>query len=118
MSPIFGTGDLDRRATILVRSDTTDPDYGTREASWADGDTVFAQVLDVLPSRSDRLGDEIAMTKRPATVRMRYRSDVTQANRLRIDGEEYRIVSGPAMIGRRYGIELMVEQISTEGQQP
>jgi SPP1 family predicted phage head-tail adaptor len=114
----MNAGKLDRRVTILVRSDVQEEVYGTKQASWNELATVSAEVQDALPSRADRLAAEMTVTKRPARVRMRWRDDVSQANRVRIDGVEMRIVAGPAMLGRRVGLEIMVEALSTEGQQP
>lgn len=114
----FFAGYLDRRVTILARSDTVDPNYGTRQATWAELATVSAQVIESAPSRGDRLSQDVALSDLPAIVRIRWRSDVSFANRLRLDGNEMRIVGGPAMIGRRVGLEIMAVRISTEGQQP
>jgi SPP1 family predicted phage head-tail adaptor len=111
-------GKLDRRVTILVRSDEKDPVYGTKTPVWLDQVTVAAEVLDLLPSKGDQAAGEMSLARRPARIRMRWRDDVTQANRVRIDGRDMRIVAGPAMLGRRDGLEIMVEELSTEGQQP
>jgi SPP1 family predicted phage head-tail adaptor len=115
-------GDLDRRVTILARVETIDAAYGTKTVTWSsDPDagavTVWAQVRDVLPSRADRMANEIALANRPARVRMRYRDDVDLEDRLQIDGRQMRVIAGPAEIGRREGIEVMVEELTTEGQQ-
>jgi head-tail adaptor len=113
-------GRLDRRVTILGRSNAQEGVYGTSEGIWGPLATVWAEVQDVLPSRAERLAGEVAIANRPARVRMRWRTDVSQENRIQIAGRDgtWRIVSGPAEIGRREGIELMIEQVSTEGQQP
>jgi SPP1 family predicted phage head-tail adaptor len=111
-------GDLDRLATILVRNDWVEADYGTREATWAELATVWAQIIEITPNRADQLTGQVSTMRRPATVRIRWRSDVTQENRVRIDGVEMRITGGPAMIGRRVGLEMTVEALSTEGQAP
>lgn len=115
---LLNAGDLDRRVTILVETTTKDPVYNTDVATWAPLAEVSAQVRDVLPSRADRVAEDIILSRRPARVRMRWRDDVTQANRLEIDGVQMRIVAGPAELGRREGIELMVEALSTEGERP
>ena len=109
-------GDLDRQVTILAGTTSPDPVYGTPVKTWAPLATVSAQVQDVLPSRGDRLSEEMVITRRPARVRMRWREDVSQANRVEIDGVQMRIVAGPAMLGRREGLEIMVEELSTEGE--
>lgn len=111
-------GRFDRQVTILARGTTREAVYGTKTDAWVPVATVWAEVQDVLPSRGDRLADELVITSRPARVRMRWRDDVTQGNRIEIDGRQRRITAGPAMIGRRDGLEIMVEELSTEGQQP
>ena len=116
---LLRAGDLDRQVTILSRgAGADDPLYGPQPDVWAPAFTVPAQVRDVLPSRADRVAEEITITNRPARVRMRWRDDVTQANRFEIDGVQMRIVAGPAMLGRREGMEFMVQALSTEGEQP
>jgi head-tail adaptor len=105
----------------MASVETTDPVYGTKLVTWSSDEedgafTVSAEVMDVLPSRADRLAREIVITSQPKRVRMRWRTDITQASRLEIDGVQMRVVAGPAMIGRRRGLEIMVEALSTEGQ--
>jgi SPP1 family predicted phage head-tail adaptor len=109
---------LDRRITILERLVTKDPLYRTDVVTWGPGATVCAEVQDMLPSHADRVAEGISLASRPALVRIRWRDDVSQANRIEIDGKQMRIVSGPAMVGRREGLEIMVEELTTEGQEP
>lgn len=110
-------GDLDRQVKILAETEVKDSDgYGTDVTTgWAVVATVSAQVQDVLPSRAGRMAEGINIERRPARVRIRYRTDVTMKNRLEFEGRQMRIVAGPSEIGRREGIELIVEQLSTEG---
>jgi head-tail adaptor len=49
---------------------------------------------------------------------MRWRSDITSTMRLQIDGRTLQIIAGPAELGRRDGIELVAEDLTTEGQEP
>lgn len=114
----MNAGKLDRRVKILARVENPESTYGTKQLTWATVATVWAEVKDVLPSRADRLTEEMVITRRPARVRMRWRDDLTQANRIEIDGVQMRIAAGPAMLGRRDGLEIMVEALSTEGVQP
>jgi SPP1 family predicted phage head-tail adaptor len=112
-------GKLNRLVTILVSVDTQEGTYGTKERKWVPAAKVRAEVQDILPSRADRVaGSDISLTRRPSRIRMRWRDDVSMANRIELDGRQMRIVAGPAMIGRRQRLELMVEELSTEGQQP
>lgn len=114
---MFSAGRLNRRLEILTRSAERDATYGTPTGDWTVAATVWAEVQDVLPSRADRVVEEINLARRPARIRMRWRDGVTMANRIRVEGREMRIVAGPAMLGRREGLELMVEELSTEGEQ-
>jgi SPP1 family predicted phage head-tail adaptor len=115
---MIAAGKLDRRIKILARSTVTEQVYGTTEGEWGTVATVWAEVQDMLPSRGDRVAGDISLARRPARVRMRWRDDVSQANRVEIGGKPMRIVAGPAMLGRREGLEIMVEELSTEGRQP
>lgn len=111
-------GDLDRRITIEQRTSSQDPVYGTQSISWSTLATVWAQVRDILPSRAEDIADTISLARRPARIRMRYRSDVTSDMRIDYGGRKLKIVSGPAEIGRREGLELIAEEYSTEGDAP
>jgi SPP1 family predicted phage head-tail adaptor len=112
-------GLLDRRLKILYRVDTQEGTYGTKTATWPELATVWAKIEEVMPPRGDRLDDnKLIVTVRQAKVRIRWRGDVSQDNRVEIDGNQMRIISGPAMAGRRQWLDFMVEQLSTEGQQP
>jgi head-tail adaptor len=100
---------------------------GAGSGNWEKVADVWANVQDVLPSRGERQAEGINMAARPARVRMHYRSDVTAAMRFvlgaTVDGETVdcssarimQIVSGPAELGRRQGVEFMVEDYSPAG---
>lgn len=87
--------------------------------SWAPlGRPVAASVVDILPSRAERLADGINVASRPARVRMRFRTDVTSAMRFVMTKPIPRvlqIIAGPAELGVREEIEFMVEDYSTAG---
>lgn len=113
------SGRLDTLVTILEKVANPDSVYLTEDPHWlplADGEE-WAEVQDFLPSRAERVEGVADIGRRPARVRMRYRDDVTQAMRLRIedDGRILQIVSGPAELGRREGIELIAEELTTQG---
>ena len=115
---ILRAGDLDRRITILQRVNVRNEKTGTDKAVWTPLATVWAQVQAILPSRADRVADVVDIAKRPARVRIRWRSDVTIEMRIRFEDREYTIVSGPVEIGRRQGLEMLVEHNTSEGQRP
>lgn len=111
-------GTLDRLITIERRVVTQDPVYGTSSSTWETHATVWAQVRDVLPSRAESLDDSVSIARRPARIRMRYRSDITSDMRIQVDGRTLRIIAGPAELGRREALELMAEELSSSGEEP
>lgn len=119
---MIDAGILRDRVTILQRTDTQEQTYGTYGggASWAALATVWAQVQDMLPSRSDRLADGVSISSRPCRIRMRYRTDISSDMRLTVEGRSgtWRIITQPAEIGNREGIEIVAEQLTTEGREP
>lgn len=108
-------GKLDRRITIRQRTKTQDPKRGTYSYAWSDLATVWAEVQEMLPSRAERIAEGINIARRPIRVRTRYRDDITSDMRVQYQGAEYRIVGGPAELGRREGTEMVCELLSTEG---
>lgn len=109
---------LDTRIRIERKVVTPDPLYGTETVAWVEFATVWAEVQDVLPSRAERLADTIVIANRPARIRMRHLAGITPDMRMIIGTRVLQIVSGPAEIGRREGIELIVEEHSSEGAAP
>ncbi len=109
---------LRARIRIERKSVTSDANYGTEQITWIEVATVWAEVQDVLPSRAERLADSIIIGNRPARIRMRYLAGITADMRVIIGDRVLHIVSGPAEIGRREAIELIVEQYSSEGAAP
>lgn len=110
-----GTARYDRRITFRALSVARDPKFNTRAKSWADHATVFAEVLDLLPSRGEQVADGVDIRRKPCRVRIRWRADISPDMRVMIRGIEHEIVGGPAEIGRRDEIELVCEAVSTAG---
>lgn len=109
---------LSARIRIERKSVTHDPQYGTEEVSWAEFACVWAEVKDILPSRAERMAEQIQIARRPARIRIRYLADITPDMRVMIAGRIHQIIAGPSMLGRREAIELMVEELSSEGAAP
>lgn len=114
---IIQAGDLDREIVIQSRTSTKDAS-GRPTTGWADFATVWASVQDMLPSRGERIAEGVNVASRPCRIRMRYRDDITSDMRVTLDGRTLRIVSMPAELGRREGIEIVAEEVTTEGQEP
>lgn len=109
-------GILDRKIRILSYEVVgNDPDYNTEIKDWREVATPWAQVQDTLPSKSESVQQTVEIRERPARIRMRYMAGIRPDMRVVIvgvNGEPDRvceIVAGPAELGRRDGIELLVK---------
>lgn len=111
-------GKLDRRIRIEQRSTSVDPNYGTPVDTWTTFATLWANVQEVLPSRSERLADGINIAERPARVRTRYVSGITSAMRvvyLDRSSRVMKIIAQPVELGRKDGLEFMVADFTSSG---
>lgn len=122
------TGDLSWLAQIErpIADDSLD---GAGSGSWQFVDEVWVNLQDMLPSRGERMAEGVNVTARPARIRMRWRTDITSDMRIligrRLLDEEgnsvwhtdrvTQIVSAPAELGRRNGLELLVEDYQPAG---
>lgn len=111
-------GQRDRKIILEQRVEGQDATYGTATVNWTPFATVWAEVQDMLPSRAERVADGISLAKRPCRIRFLYRAGVTSEMRVNYGGRYLRIVAGPVELGRREGIELVAEEMSTEGTAP
>ncbi|SFK44534.1 phage head-tail adaptor, putative, SPP1 family [Sphingomonas sp. NFR04] len=119
MADVFDPSKLNRRVRIERPVADTSLD-GAGSGTWALVKEVWAEVQDTLPSRSEKLADGINVTARPARVRIRYRDDVASNMRLvllrkKVPVRTMQIVSGPAELGTREGLEMMVEEYRPAG---
>lgn len=108
---------MDTRVRIESKSITQDPTYGTDVVTWVPLATVWAEVLDVLPSRqqAEQTRQQLQVSTQRSRIRMRYRTDLDSTMRCVIGGLMHHIVSGPAKIGDRHSmIEVVVERYSSE----
>ncbi|MGE8143049.1 phage head closure protein [Novosphingobium sp. NPDC080210] len=111
-------GRLRDRVTIYQRSETQEATYGTKTVAWSALATVWAEVQDILPSRAENAANGIDIARRPARIRMRWRSDIDMTMRIEARGQMMRIIAGPVELGNREGIEIVAEHLTTEGQEP
>lgn len=88
---------------------------GAGSGTWELVDEVWAGVVDMLPSRGEKLAGGINVAARPARVRMRARDDVTPDMRFVMGERVMQIVAGPALIRQRSGVEFMVEDYTSAG---
>jgi len=114
---VIKAGDLNRRITLQSRI-TAQDDGGRPSVAWADVVTVSAEVQDMLPSRGERIAEGLNVANRPCRIRIRYREGVSPDMRVLYRGRTLRIVSMPAELGHREGLEFMAEELTVEGQEP
>lgn len=113
--PALLAAKLDHHICIEQQQATTDPDYGTQTITWVTLATAWAEVQDVLPSRSEAVKNGLATATSQTRVRIRWRQDIDQTMRMTINRPTptvYQIVSGPAEIGRHEWLEFIVEKSS------
>lgn len=106
---------LDRRVRLEEKVTTQDATYGNPVVTWALVASVWAEMREVLPSRSEAVKHNLESARNQVRVRIRYRAGVDSAMRIVWDGVVFNIVGGPAELGRREYLELVCERHSTEG---
>lgn len=116
--PLDLASKLDTRIRIERKLVTRDPQYGTEVVAWTEFACVWAEVKDILPSKAERLADSIQIGRRPARIRFRYLAGLAADMRIIIDNRIHQIISGPATLGRRDAMEIMVEEHSSVGAAP
>jgi SPP1 family predicted phage head-tail adaptor len=114
----LGAGEYDTRITIQSVTITKDDTYGAATPTWASitASPIWARVRDGRPSRSEQVRQGLELARNQTVIETRYRSDVDSSMRVivhRATDEIYQIVGGPAEIGRREGLEMVVERAST-----
>ncbi|MFA7278914.1 MAG: head-tail adaptor protein [Sterolibacterium sp.] len=94
---------LDKRCQIDVPVITLG-DYGEPLTAWALLATVWCNVQDDLPSKSEAVQQGLVVNKSRARIRFRHLATVTSACRITVRGATDRvfaILGGPAAIGDR-----------------
>lgn len=76
---------------------------------------VWIGLRDQLPSRGEQPAGGMPVATRRARVRMEWRDDITPDMRFVVGTSVLQIVAGPVELGRRGGLELMVEEYSAAG---
>ena len=120
-------GTLNRLITIERKQVVQDASYGTEVITWvplavlpgspAVAEKFWAEVQDVLPSRSESVQQGLALARNQTRIRIRWRNDIDSSMRITVHGDAdvvYQIVGGPAEIrGRRIMLEMMCEKYSS-----
>lgn len=96
----------------------SDLDYGTpiNAGAWIPLAEVWAEVQDVMPSRSEEVKAGLRLANDTARVRIRYLDGITSDMRIvELTGPKrtLSIIGGPAALGGRRELEFMVERFSS-----
>lgn len=111
-------GRMLRRISIEFPVYETDEGYGSRLVRWDPLTTCDAEWQDILPSRSEAVRGGLTTARNQTRLRLRWRPDIDSTMRIVLHGDAdtvYQIVGGPAEIGRKEKLELVVERYSTSG---
>ena len=127
-------GSRDTLITFLKREATVNEDYGTREYTWVLFAQEMAKVQDQLLSRAERIADSLSIQLRPCIVECLYRDDITSDMQVATgiplgatlgtavtDYTPFRrmeIAGGPIELGRRDGLQMNCQELSTQGDVP
>jgi SPP1 family predicted phage head-tail adaptor len=114
---VFNLGPLNDRCRIESRTVTEASTLQTDIDTWSVVAVRWCALQDVLPSRSESVRENVEVSQSPTRLRMRYCTDVTNGMRVIVNRPApkiYQIVSGPAILGNKDGVEFMLELVSTE----
>lgn len=108
-------GKRDERIRFERKAITQDATFGTDVVQWAEVAEVWAEWQDALPSRSESVRQGLEVARDQSRVRACYNADIDSSMRIfRFKNSlYYQIVGGPAELGRKDGIELVVERYSS-----
>ncbi|MEO1488767.1 MAG: phage head closure protein [Pseudomonadota bacterium] len=95
-----------------------DEETGAYTYVWSTLIRCSADVEEQLISGAEMVDDGAQLAKRRIQLEMRYRTGITSAMRVIYDNATFRIISGPAQIGRREGLAMTCEEVSTQGETP
>ncbi|MBK8916361.1 MAG: phage head closure protein [Phycisphaerales bacterium] len=116
----MNAGRLNRSISIERRVVEQEAAYGTQSVGWSRLCACRAEVLDLIPSRSEAVRQGLEQARNLTRIRIRHRGDIDSTMRVIVHGGGqdviYQIVGGPAEIGgRRRMLELVCERYSTAG---
>jgi SPP1 family predicted phage head-tail adaptor len=112
-------GILDRRVRVERKTVSQDPDYGSQVETWATYVETWASIQDITTNNQERTNSDLRQLTRPCRVKMRYFPDIDPTMRLVVLDRGERIlsiVSKPAELGRKDGIEFMCQEFETGGE--
>lgn len=91
-------------------------EFGTPTITWTLRSMSWFNLQDVLPSRSEAVKGGLSLSAIQTRARGRYRTDMNATMRIvaqRSPEVVYNLITEPAVIGNKDGIEFMVERVSS-----
>lgn len=115
----MNAGAANRRITIEFPVQDEEGAFGPKVGRWEPLTTCFAEVQDVMPSRSESVRMGLQLARNQTRIRIRWRGDIDSTMRIVLHGDTdtvLQIVGGPAEIGgRKKQLEMVCERYSTTG---
>jgi head-tail adaptor len=112
-------GKLDRLVRVEQVTVAQDPDFGTATRTWTTYiRETWANIEDITTNNQERTNSDLRQLKRPCRVKMRYFEGIEPSMRLVVldrGGRILNIVSKPAELGRKDGIEFIAEEYQPNG---
>lgn len=111
-------GKYDRRILIEHPVIKREQDYGGEKITWAQFDTVWAGVHDVLMAKrgggEGLVNGDLRLLVRPCKVVIRYRQGITTLMRVKLlDENRLMQIVSIAEVGRKVDLELQCEEFSS-----
>lgn len=122
----MNAGKYDTQVIFEMKQTTQDPRFGTQVVTWVPVSTEgsppipvkdWSEFKPVLPSRSEAVRQGLSVARDQIKLCIRWRAGITSAMRVRHVESNlvYEIVGGPAEVGRRQELEMMLEKFTTTG---
>lgn len=114
---ITDIGPLNSRCRIECKVTTEAETPQTDVDTWTLLGVRWCGLQDALPGRAESVRENVEVSQMPTRLRMRYCTDVTSGMRIIVNRptrKVYQIISGPAVLGDKAGVEFMVELVSTD----
>lgn len=106
---------LNNRCVIERKVITQDTVFGSEIITWTLFQSAWCDIQDVMPSRDERVKNDMAMSSVRSRIRLRYRTDIDSSMRFvifRQDETIWNIIGGPGVLGNKQWVEFLIERTS------